>query len=319
MFLSIVIPAYNVEKTLSRAVDSVIVQIHNDCEIIIVNDGSTDNTAKVADNYKNIKNVRILTTENRGLSAARNLGVKSAKGEYVAFLDSDDEFLPGLIQLAYEWKGKKDFDVLLFNHEKVYPDRTIKCDSINLTTNDSEKILEIIMKKNGLGLFACNKIWKKSLFNDVSFPVGILYEDIVTVYNLIKKSKLFVVTDFIGLSYYLNPNGITQSLFNKRHLDLVYQSEIVTKDVMVNYPSLTKLYVSHLFNGIVAISNKISVNIKKENSIYIKELSIIEKKYHAYIRYNNYIPRFKKLAWYLFSINPKLYGKIYLKYLDKGY
>ena len=104
--VSIIIPAYNVEKYVQEAIDSALSQIYKDIEIIVVDDGSTDNTKKVLNPYIKKGQIHYIYQENKGLSSARNTGIRAAKGGYIAFLDSDDLFLPEKMQRQVDFLEK---------------------------------------------------------------------------------------------------------------------------------------------------------------------------------------------------------------------
>ncbi|MDE6158206.1 MAG: glycosyltransferase, partial [Muribaculaceae bacterium] len=99
MTISVIIPVYNVGELLRESVDSLISQLGDDCEVIIVDDGSTDNSGRLCDEYSGIKNVQVIHKTNGGLSSARNAGIDHASGQYLLFLDSDDYLRPGSLAL----------------------------------------------------------------------------------------------------------------------------------------------------------------------------------------------------------------------------
>ena len=109
---SLIIPAYNVEKYIKKCLDSVLNQTYNNYEIIIINDGSTDNTSKILESYKSNKKIKIINQENKGLSNARNTGVSNAKGDYILFIDSDDFIEKELLEILN--KTIKDEDLVRF-------------------------------------------------------------------------------------------------------------------------------------------------------------------------------------------------------------
>ena len=121
--VSIVIPIYNVEKYLNECVDSVIVQTYHDLEIILVDDGSTDNSGKLCDEYKKIDDrIKVIHQKNGGLSAARNTGMDSAIGEYLYFLDSDDYIEPQTVERLVDTIEQEKADIVLFDGYVVYTD-----------------------------------------------------------------------------------------------------------------------------------------------------------------------------------------------------
>jgi glycosyltransferase involved in cell wall biosynthesis len=119
--VSVVIPVYNTEKYLKKAIDSCLKQTHQNLEIIIVNDGSTDNSSLIIQEYGNkYKNIHLIQTENRGLSEARNTGAKYSSGDYLYFLDSDDWILPDMISKCTKEAEKNNLDLVLFDSQTEF-------------------------------------------------------------------------------------------------------------------------------------------------------------------------------------------------------
>lgn len=316
MLLSVIIPAYNSEETLGRAIESVLVQANDEVEVIIINDGSTDNTLKVANKYANIKNLRIFTTENHGLSSARNYGIAHSLGNYLAFLDSDDEFENGLIKIFFEKQDiEKNLDVFLFNHKKVFPNYEVSYPGLNIITNKSDYVLKAILTYGGLEMYACNKIWKKNLFNDVQFPVGVLYEDMNTVYRLLSMANQFIISDFEGLKYYSNPTGITQSVFTYKQMDLVTQNEVLFNSIISNYKNLSPEYSKLFFLNIIATANKLTLSKVVNKEIFREQLIELENNYHNYFYTNPLISTSKKIGWFLYKHFPEVYRFLYIMFL----
>ena len=159
--ISVIIPVYNVEKYLSKCLDSVVNQTLKDIEIIVVNDGSPDNSQKIIDDYtKKYKNIKSFVKKNGGLSDARNFGIKKASGKYIAFLDSDDYVTEDMYEKMYKKAISHNFDIVVCDLNYVYDDRIVKAYS-NIkddTTNIKNVMINIYPA-------AWNKIFKRELFD----------------------------------------------------------------------------------------------------------------------------------------------------------
>ena len=193
--ISVVIPVYNAEKFIEKCIESVIDQTLKEIEIIVINDGSKDNSLKVIKNYEKNKKVKILNIENSGSSKTRNLGIYSAKGEYVLCIDADDYLEDKLVLEKLYNKCKCDkLDILVFdfyrenNGKKEY--------AVNIDVSNEQEILkenyirDLIKGKWGMNIWS--KIVKTELFikNDVIFPEYIFYgEDLVTSLKLVYFAK----------------------------------------------------------------------------------------------------------------------------------
>ena len=206
MKLSIIIPVYQVEHTLEQCVGSVLQQNFEGMEIILVDDASPDNCPQICDQLQQKhSNIRTIHQKNGGLSAARNTGIKEAKGDFITFVDSDDWLEPGtlhplmgilhnnptidLLEYPADIKGSSQ----LILGEKVYDNAT----DYWTKTRAYEHT------------YAWNKIFRTSLFKDVSFPEGKVFEDVWTLPLLLQKAKVVATTNQGLYHYSNNPSGIT--------------------------------------------------------------------------------------------------------------
>ena len=196
MKLSIIIPVYQVEQTLRRCIDSVLSQSFSDWEMILVDDGSTDESPKICDEYvKNYDKIHVIHKQNGGLSDARNVGIEHAKGTYITFVDSDDylgdDTLKKVMRLM---EIHPDYDILEY---PIYEHFTLMDNEHQLLFDNHEytDIKEYWHEEKAYThTYACNKIYRKELFRNVRFPVGKLFEDVYTFPLLLKEAKMVATT-----------------------------------------------------------------------------------------------------------------------------
>lgn len=210
MELSIIIPVYNVEKTLHRCVESVLRQSFQNFEMILVNDGSTDNSATMVDEIARTDNrISVIHQCNQGLSAARNTGIKAAKGEHITFIDSDDfiaqDTYKGVMELL---NAHPEYDILEFSVIEKYGSKAqhplILDDCVY--QNKQEYWLKGQAYRH---TYAWNKIYRRELFADIEFPKGKNFEDAHTLPKLMAAAKTIATTS-LGTYYYCwNDAGIT--------------------------------------------------------------------------------------------------------------
>lgn len=210
MELSIIIPVYNVEKTLHRCVGSVLRQSFQNFEMILVDDGSTDNSTTMVDEIARTDNrISVIHQCNQGLSAARNTGIKAAKGEYITFIDSDDfiaqDTYKGVMELL---NGHPKYDILEFSVIEKYGSKAqhplILDDCVY--QNKQEYWLKGQAYRH---TYAWNKIYRRELFADIEFPKGRNFEDAHTLPKLMTAAKTIATTS-LGTYYYCwNDAGIT--------------------------------------------------------------------------------------------------------------
>lgn len=214
MKLSVIIPVYRVEKTLERCVASVAEQSYRDLEIILIDDGSPDNCPKLCDEWAlRDKRIKVIHKTNGGLSDARNTGIEVAVGKYITFIDSDDYITVNTLK-GVMGEMKEEFDMLeypifrFFGSEKQsilkFPDRTY---------NNMEEYW--LKSKAYTHTYACNKIFRRSLFEKVRFPKGKLFEDVYTLPEILKKAKIVGTTSKGLYLYCWNKNSITATADGK--------------------------------------------------------------------------------------------------------
>ena len=253
MKLSIIIPVYNVEDTLERCVRSILSQRFRDYQLILVDDGSTDQSPAVCDRLTQ-EDHRIQVVhmkKNGGLSSARNKGISKARGEYITFVDSDDRMgedtLAPLMQIlavhheydileypVYIHYGNKDRQQRFFPGTNVYTD-----------------MHEYWIKgKAYQHAYAWNKIYRRTLFSDVTFPEGKIFEDVYTLPRLLRNCEAVATTNEGLYYYYDNPRGITATADGRALLDLLNAHLPVLQETYSDskYHNLWETYYAHVLN-----------------------------------------------------------------------
>lgn len=278
--ISVIIPVYNVEQYLSKCLDSVVNQTYKNLEVILVDDGSTDNSGKICDEFA-LKDNRIIVIHksNGGLSSARNEGLKFAKGQYVGFVDSDDYIEIGMYEKLLEVSLKYGSDVVCSNYyrvtnNKIYYKKILKGKNI-LAEISNNKGLE--MGFDNLPFHACDKLFERSLFNNLSFPEGQLFEDISTISKIFMEAKKIVIYDK-PLYYYnmMNLSSLTKQSFNIRKLDYFKATGNILEYAISNKNfSLAKAIKrerAYHISGFLRQMIESNFNDEKIINIYIKEL-----------------------------------------------
>lgn len=249
MKLSIVIPVYRVPWTLDRCVESVINQSFRDIQVILVDDGSPDDCPQMCDEWaKRDPRIEVIHKRNGGLSDARNYGIYQATGEYITFVDSDDyleaDTLAPLMQIL---AVHHDYDILEF---PVY-ERMGNAKKQHLLSFSHHEYTDMHLYWYGTKAYthsyACNKIYRRELFNDVRFPIGRCFEDVFTLHRLLNRCNVVATTN-VGLYIYeYNQNGITATANGKSLTDLLdAHLEIIADNAMllpINYE-----YYAHILN-----------------------------------------------------------------------
>jgi glycosyltransferase involved in cell wall biosynthesis len=224
--ISVIVPVFNAQDHLDRCLNSIISQSYKNLEIILINDGSTDESGKICEDYKNKdKRIKVIHTKNRGQSSARNIGIDSSSGEYLAFVDSDDWIVSDIyeycLKLAEKYNSEiVDFKVKFTNGENF---------SINNYPYEIKKLSgkEILRHYLYMGqvdkapFSPCRKLFKSCLFNNIRFPEGKINEDITTNYKVLLKCNKMISSDKIGYFYFQNNNSTTRNGFKMRDFHLL--------------------------------------------------------------------------------------------------
>lgn len=225
--ISIIIPVYNVENYINACMKSVIEQSYDVLDIILVDDGSTDNSGDICDYYeKKDERITVIHKMNGGLSDARNCGIKKAQGKYITFVDSDDIIAHDYIEKLYTMIKNSQADISICDCVHIFPDTsfTFKKATIEEKMKPEQAIKKMLYQKQIL-VSAWAKLYKISLFSDVIFPVGMLYEDSAIMYKIFEKTNLIVYSNAKMYGYYHRENSITTQKFDVRNFDIMHIAE----------------------------------------------------------------------------------------------
>ena len=239
MKLSVIVPMYNVSAYVRECLDSLVAQTLQDMEVIMVDDGCTDDTPSIAQEYANYNmNFHLIHKKNGGLSDARNVGIENATGEYIQFIDSDDFVEKNMIEILHNDICQEKADVsmcslYLYKDGEKTTDASYKKEIFN-----KEQVLKEILLDERVRSYAWNKMFKKSLFESIRFPKGKVFEDIYTMSPIFQKANKIVFND-IPLYYYRQREGsILHNQTNELRLEYIKAAMFVNKDIEKNFPNL---------------------------------------------------------------------------------
>lgn len=309
--VSVIIPVYNVEKYIRECVDSVIKQTYRDIEIILVDDGSTDSSGILCDEYaKNDLRIKVIHKQNGGLSSARNAGIEIATGDYLTFVDSDDYIaLDMLEQLMYAIEHfDADFVACGITSSVDKLDKNMMKDVLLYTKGET---LKFILKEKKIVTSACGKLYSKELFERIRYPYGMLYEDFGTTYKLVDISKRIVFVDVKKYYYRCNFGSITKSKFSDKHLDYYKISEELYTFIDNKYPQLVKYVRNHSVRMSIAFMRRISILSFEDKNIVDFLVKDIRDSFVRYL-FSGYAV-LSKIYGLLICISPQLALKIFKK------
>lgn len=221
--ISIIVPVYNVEKYLKRCIDSILNQSFTDFELILVDDGSTDNSGKIIDEYA-IKDerIKVIHKENCGQGSARNRGLDIAKGNYIGFVDSDDWIHKDMYKILYENIIKYNTDISQIDHKPT--SSYVNDENI---INEKVHIVDNILKEFGNCtsfellpyIFVWNKLYKADIWSSFRFPENKFAEDLRVIYKIYYKSNKMIRIDRKLYYYFMSDNSSTRGKFNIKKLE----------------------------------------------------------------------------------------------------
>lgn len=310
--VSVIVPIYNVEKQLRRCIESLINQTNENIEIILVNDGSTDNSGKIAKEYSEKYNskIRYYEKENGGLSDARNYGVKQAKGKYISFVDSDDYVSTKLYQNLKKYMNQ-GYELIKFKITKVNE----KCEVID--TNQSplfydkngEEAYDILYQNDQMTDVAWAYVYEREFFvnHKFEYPKGMYHEDFGLTSLVILQAKKVASTDIDGYYYVQTEKSITRGNAKnayKRNMDLLkHYDTMLEKIKKYDISERTKENIKIYYTNSILLAVE---NLKgKERKNYIKEIR--KRKMTKNIKIRNIKQLWKRI---LLNMSIELYLKI---------
>lgn len=304
ILVSVIVPVYNVQDYIEKCLDSLVNQTLEQLEVIIVDDGSTDRTGSIVDEYqkKYSTKFKVIHKENEGVSIARNIGLEKATGKYIGFLDSDDWVNYDMYEKLYKKACENDSDIVVCDTLAIYPDKKVLIES---NINESSKIEDLMINAYAV---IWNKIYKREIIDGIKFKSGMTFcEDVQFLYMVYPKiKKIGVIHE--TLHNYLQRVGSLTYTYNEK----LYQL-IDSLDDIVNYykeqgfyqkyyAELEYSYVRYLFATFIKRLAK-----TKNKAEFDKGVNAVLKKV------NDNFPDYKKNK-YIKKLNGK---SLYLKHFSK--
>lgn len=319
--ISVIIPVYNVYDYVGKCIESVINQTYKELEIIVINDGSTDNSLDIIKAYeKKDKRIKVIDKKNGGLSDARNVGIDASTGKYIMFLDSDDFIDENMIKIMYENLKKYKKKISICNRYYYYEDDTKKlrfCNTNSIINMDLIESLINLLNFINFDMSAWAKLYDKSLFENIRFPVGKLSEDYYIMYLLFDKAS-GVVYDSRPLLYYLQQRKGSITKKNKLIMDYVYAAKQQHDFIKEKYPQLKIYAESSYCLSYFTIYNKSIINGGSPNKNFVKEMNDILKLYEKSVYKNKFISNSRKIQIIIFKYFKPIYNFLMKMYKKRG-
>lgn len=321
--LSIIVPVYRVEQFLDKCVTSILKQTFTDFELILVDDGSPDRCGEMCDEYAvKDKRIKVIHKKNGGLSDARNVGIDSAVGSYLGFVDSDDYIAEDMYEVMIKNLEGHEADISVCGMYDCYGDKILR-QNVALGTFEfnREQAVDWFLGSNGAGLFVCNKIYKREIFKDVRFPVGKLYEDAFIFIDLFLKSEKVIVCTEPKYYYTRRDGSTTMSKFNKRYYDVVEAHKKNLEKIIKQLPSKKEVGEFRIFWAYKQLFYILAFDTKENQKKYkndIKKITSVVRKNFFKIITNKYNSLAQRISYMLIFINPYLFMSVLKNKKEKG-
>lgn len=306
--ISIIVPVYNVEKYLNKCVDSILNQTFKEFELILVDDGSPDNSGAICDQYaEKDSRVRVIHKENGGLSSARNAGIEVAEGKYIGFIDSDDYIAEDMYELLYNNIIKENADLSVCGIYDVYEGKQVVEKKRIRATATAMEAMVLIFEGNNISVHAVNKLYKREIFEAIRYPLGKYHEDSFVIVDILDKCKT-VVIDSVQKYYYVHrAESINTEEFSTKQFDFIEAWELNEKKVFGRSPVLDEAAHQRVCFANFLILDKIIKSHMKKNIGETKQIIAFLRSNYKFIMKNKIFTKNRKISMTLLMISLQLY------------
>lgn len=311
--ISVIVPVYNVEKYLERCVKSIAAQTYKDLEILLIDDGSTDKSGKMCDDFKQTDSrIKAFHKQNGGLSDARNYGIEHSAGEFISFVDSDDYIDEKMLETLHRLITENDADLAVCSAMDVFEGKEVtqvkEIKEFNLNKVESYKYM---LRGDGIPS-ACNKLYKRQTVGNVRFPVGKLYEDGFFTPQILKRVEKTAVTSKPMYYYFRRADSITTKPFRKGDLDVIEAYDKCVKQVKELCPEALPYAEFRYRNAYFNVLDKMLMRDDCKEIPEYKQVVKYLKKHTVQIVKDPGFGKMRKIAAVALKFSVPLYKKILL-------
>lgn len=280
--ISVIVPIYNIEKYLPICVNSIIEQTYENLEILLIDDGSTDDSGKICDKFcAQDKRCKVIHQKNQGQAEARNKGLQEATGDYISFIDGDDYIHPKFYEILYKAINKGDYSFSMVDAKKttsVLEGVNKECIETQYTTHilSRDMLMEELFNDNILHgdvtiVVVWNKLYKRTTINGLFFK-NIANEDNEFSTQVILKTSSAIVIENAELYYYVQrPSSTEHQSFNQRNINAINCYLLCLNDIPKNQPRYRRLCLERLYKKMLDIRHRSPTDFKSETMCVIKK------------------------------------------------
>lgn len=315
--ITVIVPVYNMEDYLRKCINSILGQTHENIELILINDGSKDNSLAICNEYKKIDSrVTVIDKENGGQGSARNMALDIASGDYISFIDSDDWIENDMYEFMLNLMLKEQVELVQCGSYSAYNENKIVNKPFGTEVYALNKIdaLKSQLKSEIYSIThgPCDKLYDKKLFAGLRFDTGYYFEDTALIYKLIDRAEKVISTKIPKYYVRINPSSTSRSAFNIKRSVLVdvYKDMETFFQSKPEYSSLVNLATSHKIGAIFYILGEIFSSKTKNAESVIKH---IQKEAKFTIKLGQGLTLKQLILLLLILISPKAFGIMYKK------
>lgn len=309
--LSIIMPIYNAEKYMRDSIESILNQTYKNIELILIDDGSSDNSLEICNEYRKRDNrIKVKQIQNSGCAIARNVALKMIQGDYISFVDSDDIINKRMCEVLVKNLEENNADISICNFiEFINNIPTLELKELKNELYNNEEAIENLNLKNKFTLALWSKVYRKELFDGEEFPNISSSSDNFIAYKLLYKSNKIVYCDFPFYYYRVNPNSITHKKSNI-NMNILYEGKKIVEYIKKNIPSQYESTVYKYLFLILGVYNKIINNNIRNCDKQIEEIFAQVNEWSKVVNIKNFMSKKQKIQLNLFLNNKIIYNLI---------
>ena len=317
--ISIIVPVYNIEEYLPRCIESILQQTYTELELLLVDDGSTDRSGVICEEYaRKDSRIRVIYKENGGSSSARNMGIRQAKGQYLGFVDSDDYIDSEMYEKMVDAIRERKCNIVQVARDEIDEQGNLmqeicKMPETTVEYSAEEFLKELLLHKGDCSF--CTKLLNRDLFSNKGFPEGVLNEDFHLLTKMLNEGEGVVSLPYCGYHVFYRLGSNTRKKdkneFSRVYADNVDNADMVYELVNENFPALKKIAIRFgLFQRMDYLLHIPISKMERENEQYKKICKYVKKHWFHTVS-SKYLTAKDKLYLTLFAIAPKRIRQIH--------
>lgn len=312
--ISIIVPVYNVDLYLRDCLDSIVNQTYRNIEIIIVDDGSSDNSGAICDEYGSRDNrIKVIHQANSGVSEARNVGLDIAIGDYILFVDSDDWIDKEVCETVLELAIEQNADIVCFGQKEYHLSGNVEVLAVSkpCEIEKTELIKQLVFEYGVIRTGMINKFYSSKLFRNIRFPKGRTYEDVSVFSHVVHLSNKIYVTNVVFYNYIVHEGSIMSNRFQKDGiLEIIRASQDRLELLKLYYPQFVNRQIAFMLREMII--GKEVMRGSSEHPTFMKMMNNFVNENKSRLKS---VSEYSRLIWLWYYCPPL--ASLYVKLLNR--